>query len=728
MEKYGYGFDELYAAISENPAYDKEKILKAFQLALDSHKGQTRFSGEPYIIHPVAVAKILLSLNIDSDSIAAALLHDVVEDTDIELNDVRRQFGESVAFLVDGVTKLGKVNVKSKEEQQAENIRKMLMAMSNDVRVIIIKLADRLHNMRTLNYMNEQKRRDKALETLEIYAPIAHRLGIRAIKEELEDLAIRYLDPVAYNEISETLKKNEKINKDLIPSIIEKISARLKSVVDNAQIDGRIKSVHGIYRKMYIQNHTFDEIYDIYAVRIIVDSVNDCYNCLGVIHDMYRPIPGRFKDYISTPKPNMYQSLHSTLIGNEGIPFEVQIRTWEMHYTAEFGIAAHWKYKSGISGKDNRFEEKIAWIREMLETQQDNETTPEDFLTNVKSDLAFEDVYVFTPKGDVKNLPIGSTVIDFAYAIHTAVGNRMTGAKVNGRIVPLDYKLNSGEICDIIVSNQEGKGPSRDWLNIVRTSGARNKIRSWFKKERREENIISGKNEIEKEFKRNYIRLTEDKYDEFLRIISDRQKCGTVEEFYAKIGYGAISVTRLMPAIKELYSSFIKDEKDAVPQYIQHPVKRSNNKEGIIVEGFDNTPIKLSRCCNPLPGDEIIGFITRGHGISVHKRDCLNVPKDIKSAQEPDRWVRCSWNSEIKADLNSTLSIYSINRDRLMSEILEICYELHMFVNNINGRVLKDGNTVITINVSIDSTEQLKNFVSRINRVDGVISVERTII
>ena len=733
MKQYGYGFDELLASIENNPSYDKKAIIHAFKKANAVHAGQTRFSGDPYIIHPVEVAKILVSLGLDTQSVIAALLHDVVEDTDVTSDEIAKEFGKDVAFLVEGVTKLGKVDIKSKIEQQAENIRKMLLAMSEDVRVIIIKLADRLHNMRTLNYMFEKKRREKALETLEIYAPIAHRLGIRPLKEELEDLAIQHLDPVGYKEIRTRLEENDVISKDLIPSIIQKISKRLETEnISQPHIDGRIKSVTGIYRKMYMQNRAFDEIYDIYAVRIIVDTVIDCYNCLGVIHDMFRPIPGRFKDYIATPKPNMYQSLHSTVIGKEGIPFEVQIRTWEMHRTAEYGIAAHWKYKSGVKGKDDLFDQRIAWIHEMVDKQQqENEgETPEEFLYTVKNDLEFEEVFVFTPKGDVKTLPKNSTVIDFAYAIHSAVGNKMVGAKVNGRMVPLDYILQTGEICDIITTKQEDKGPSRDWLNIVRTSEARNKIRSWFKKEKREENIAAGKAEIEKEFKRNYIRLSVDKYDEFLLLLVEKHKCGNIDEFYAKIGYGAISVTRIMPAIKDLYNKFVKADEAALPPkpFIPKPTEHSHsNKDGIIVEGFDDCQIKLSKCCNPLPGDRIIGFITRGHGISIHKRDCINVPVDIAECEEPGRWLNANWDTDVRFDLNTTLSIFCIDRENLLSDIMRVCYEIKITIRNLEAKVLHNGNSLITLSITVDNTEHLNSFLTRLKKIENVVSVERVI-
>ena len=591
-------FDALIARVSKS--YSEEELAnvkKAYDLASNAHEGQKRLSGEPYIMHPLNVAIILSKLGMDDASVIAAILHDTVEDTKMTYNDVKSAFGETVADLVEGVTKIGKVPLQTKEEQQAENIRKMLLAMSRDIRVIIIKLADRLHNMRTLMFKPEQRRREIALETIEIYAPIAHRLGIRPIKEELEDLSISYLDPVAYHEIEENLEAQSRSRNDYLADIKDRIEERIHSLVTGAQVSGRIKSVHGIYRKMYMRNKNFDEIYDIYAVRIIVESVIDCYNCLGVIHDMFKPIPGRFKDYISTPKPNMYQSLHTTVLGKEGIPFEVQIRTWDMHHTAEYGIAAHWKYKLGVNGTQ-KFEERLAWIRQLLESQSDSENV-EDIVSTIKSDLVPEEVFVFTPKGDVFNLPMGATVIDFAYAIHSAVGNKMVGAKVDGRIVPLDYKVKTGEIVEVLTSSAQGKGPSRDWLKIVKTSQARAKIRQWYKKERRDENIAEGKNEVEKEFRRNFIRLSDADFDEFIEKIAERQHCKTVDDFYAAIGYGGISLMRMMPKIKEDYAKLTKSDEPIVT--VAPAKKRTKSKEGVVVEGIDNCLIKFSRCCNPLP-------------------------------------------------------------------------------------------------------------------------------
>lgn len=696
-------------------------VRKAYEIAAGFHAEQKRLSGEPYIMHPLSVAIILARLGMDDASVIAAMLHDTVEDTELTNAEIKKEFGETVAELVDGVTKIGKVPLQTKEEQQAENIRKMLIAMSRDIRVIIIKLADRLHNMRTLMFKPEQRRRDIALETIEIYAPIAHRLGIRPIKEELEDLSISYLDPVAYSDIGAALEKQSKTRNEFLEDIKVRIEERIKTVVSGAKVSGRIKSVHGIYRKMYMQNKNFDEIYDIYAVRIIVDSVIDCYNCLGVIHDMFKPIPGRFKDYISTPKPNMYQSLHTTVLGKEGIPFEVQIRTWDMHHTAEYGIAAHWKYKLGINGTV-KFEERLAWIRQLLENQSDSEDV-EDLVSTIKSDLVPEEVFVFTPRGDVFNLPLGATVIDFAYAIHSAVGNKMTGAKVDGRIVPLDYQVKTGEIVEVLTSSQPGKGPSRDWLNIVKTSQARAKIRQWYKKERREENIAEGRAEVEREFKRNFIRLSDADYDAFISKIAERQHCKSVEDFYAAIGYGGISLMRLMPRIKEDY---VKQTKTAEPVITVAPVKkRTKSTEGVVVEGIDNCLVKFSRCCNPLPGDNIIGFITRGHGVSIHTRSCPNVPADISKAGEPDRWVVAYWDTNIKEDFKCTLQISCLNRIGLLADVSSLLANMHIMINDISARNSKDGRTSIMLTVSVNGVEHLNSLTLKLSKVSGVLSVER---
>lgn len=725
--------DELYGKliklVRENMTEnDVSLVEKAYFIAKKAHEGQFRFSGEPYIIHPVSVAIILYNLGMDGESMAAALLHDVVEDTDMTKENIQEEFGEDVANLVEGVTKLGKVPIFTKEEQQAENVRKMLMAMSQDIRVIIIKLADRIHNMRTLSFMRPDKRREKAQETLEIYAPIAHRLGIRGVKEELEDLAISYLDPVAYKEIRDRLEQQQSKRKEYLDSIQKKISERIKLVVPNASISGRIKSVHGIYRKMYMQGKSFDEIYDIYAVRIIVDDVIDCYNCLGIIHDMFKSIPGRFKDYISTPKANMYQSLHTTVIGDEGIPFEVQIRTWEMHRTAEYGVAAHWKYKLGMSGRQ-KFEEKFSWIRQLLESQNVSEN-PQDIVNTIKTDLVQEEVFVFTPKGTVINLPAGATVVDFAYAIHSAVGNRMVGAKVDGRIVPIDYVVKTGEIVEIITSSQQNKGPSRDWLKFVKTSGARNKIRSWFKKERREENILEGKMEVEREFKRNFIRLNDQQFDKFILEVAQRQRFNSADDFYAAIGYGGISLNKMMPHIKDEYVKEFKQTESAEEDVIKitkpSQKKRAKSQDGVVIEGIDNCLIKLSKCCSPVPGDKIIGFITRGHGVSIHKRDCTNVPKVIELADEPDRWIPAGWDSSVKEDFTATVSMTCLDRVGLMADVSKMIADMRVMIYGINTKSKKDGRASLELTIGVNGIEHLNGVMAKLRKINGVLDVERS--
>ena len=720
------GYKELREKLVRNfTAEEVQKIDKAYAFARDAHDGQLRYSGQPYIIHPVSVASILVDLCMDYQSVVAALLHDTVEDTDVSLESVKNDYGEDVAKLVDGVTKLGKVPLSTREEEQAENIRKMLLAMSEDIRVINIKLADRLHNMRTLEFMRPQKRRDKALETLEIYAPLAHRLGIRTIKEELEDLAISFLDPVGYKEIETRLGNQMEERQEFLEQIKVRINERISTIIKEPKIAGRIKSVHGIYRKMYMQNKDFGEIYDIYAVRIIVDSVIDCYNCLGIIHDMFTPIPGRFKDYISTPKPNMYQSLHTTVIGKEGVAFEVQIRTWEMHYTAEYGIAAHWKYKLG-EGSKAKIDERLAWVRQLLENQQESDTV-EDIVSTIKSDFVPEEVFVFTPKGDVFPLPAGSTVIDFAYAIHSAVGNKMVGAKVDGRIVPIDSVVKTGQIIEIMTSSQQGKGPSRDWLKIVKTSSARTKIRAWFKKERRKENIEEGRAEIEREFRRNKIILDNASYDEFVKALAERQHMPNVEDFYAAIGYGGISIIKMMPQIKENYTKLVKANEPVADEIaVTAPRKKTKGSEGVIVENIDNCLIKFAHCCNPLPGDEIIGFITRGHGVSIHNRNCPNVPEIIEASPEPERWVRASWDSNLKEDYNATLSVVCIDKVGLLAEISGKFAEMKVMIHSVNMRSVKDGRAIMNVTITVGGAEHLKSVMAKIQKIDGVLLVERS--
>ena len=740
------GFDKLLntVRITGFSEPDINRITEAYHFAEKAHDGQKRRSGEPYIIHPVAVAQILAEMGMDADSICAALLHDVVEDTPVTDEEIRKKFGETIEQLVDGVTKLGQITTNKThsdddatkeerlmlmEQQQSENVRKMFLAMSRDIRVIIIKLADRVHNMRTLRFMPEEKRRFKARETLEIYAPIAHRLGIRAFKEELEDLAISYLDPVAYKEIATTLESQVESRQAFLDDIKKQISDRVLGEVPNAHISGRIKSVHGIYRKTYMQGRTIDEIYDIYAVRIIVDSVFECYYCLGIIHDMFNPLPGRFKDYISTPKPNMYQSLHTTVIGKDGIPFEVQIRTWEMHHTAEYGIAAHWKYKLGINGKA-KFEERLAWIRQLLENQKESDDV-EEIVNVIKTDFTPDEVFAFTPKGDVISLPMGSSIVDFAYAIHSAVGSRMIGAKVDGRITTLDHKVNNGEIIEILTSSAP-RGPSRDWLKIAKTSSARSKIKSWFKKECREENILRGKDEVDREFKRNGINLPEKQLQDFLLKVAERQKLATADDLLAAIGYGGLSLNKLIPRIKEDYARLVKESKPAQVQSEPEPSTLTTTKklvrspEGILIEGIDNCLIKFSRCCDPLPGDEIIGFITRGHGVSIHTRDCTNVPKDISKCAEPERWINARWDTKVSNSYRVTLCVTCINRVGMLADLSGQLANMHVMIHSIFTKETKDGRSAIYLTITVNSAEHLRSVGEKLKKIKGVLEVERS--
>lgn len=724
-EKRDYN-DLLQCMKNQGGTYDIPLIEKAFAYCVEHHTGQKRLTNEEYYIHPYNVAKIIVGLGMDSQSIAAALLHDVVEDTDVEVEDIKRIFGEDVALLVDGVTKIGRLSIVSKEQQQAESLRKMLIAMGKDVRVIIIKLADRLHNMRTLGAMPEQKQRDKSLETLEVYAPIAHRLGIRPVKEELEDLAIKHLDPIAYNEIEELLQVRKHQRIKILEDIEKRIETRLKKELPNVKMSfqGRVKSIHGIYRKMFVQNKDFDEIYDVYAIRVITDTVSDCYNILGIMHDMFRPIPNRFKDYISTPKPNMYQSLHTTVISREGVPFEIQIRTFEMHHTAEFGIAAHWKYKEGITGSDKYMEERLAWIRQVLETS-DVSGDASEIVRTIKVDLSQEDVFAVTPRGDVINLPVGSTVVDFAFAIHSAVGIKMVGAKANGKIVPINHEIKTGEVIEILTTKQAGHGPSRDWMNIAVTNSAKAKIRSWFKREKRAENIEQGKSDLERELRRNNITFVENEYDEYISDLAKRLHYADSDEFYAAIGYGGILISKILPRMREDYSkrnaaAKVIDAKAIAP-------KTHASSEGVIVEGIDNCLVKLSKCCAPLPGDDIIGFITRGHGVSIHKCDCSNVPRDILKSAEPDRWVNARWSNVKSENFTSVLQISSIDRDGLLGDVMNTAYNMRLAVHEINARQTKSGNCVINVNISAESVEHLRSIISRMEKISGVFSVERVV-
>ena len=705
--------------------YNMELIKKAYEFCVKAHEGQKRKSQEDYYIHPFNVAKIIVSLGLDSESIAAALLHDVVEDTEYTAEDLRREFGDEVELLVDGVTKIGRLNFSSKEQQQAESLRKMLIAMGRDIRVIIIKLADRLHNMRTLGAMPEQKQRDVSLETLEVYAPIAHRLGIRPVKEELEDLSIKHLDPIGYEEIENLLALRKPQREEILEAIKTNIAERLKNDMPDTEMtfQSRVKSIHGIYRKMYNQGKDFDEIYDIYAIRIITDTVANCYNILGIMHDMFRPIPNRFKDYISTPKPNMYQSLHTTVISRAGIPFEIQIRTAEMHHTAEFGIAAHWKYKDGVTENNQSMDERLTWIRQILESQ-DSASDPSEIVRSIKVDLSEEDVFAVTPKGDVINMPVGATVVDFAFAIHSAVGIRMIGAKVDGKIVQINHKIKTGEVIEILTTNQAGHGPSRDWLNIAVTSSAKAKIRSWFKKERREENIAEGKLELERELRKNQISFAEGEYEKYIEELSKKLKFSSPDEFFAAIGYGGLSLSKTVTRIKEdqnKKNTTLKQQNNVNVK----PIKHSKSSDGVVVEGIDNCLIKLSKCCAPLPGEEIIGFITRGHGVSIHKRDCNNVPKIISEAEEPERWIEAYWSGAPKEAFTSTLQAMFINRDGIVVDVMNAVNNMRVPVHSISAKETKEGNCIVIVTVSAESVEHLKSIISRIEKISGAYNVER---
>jgi GTP pyrophosphokinase len=714
----------MQAVAESGKLYDTARIAAAYQMALQAHSNQKRASGEMYISHPVSVACILVEMGMDSETVIAALLHDVVEDTDMSLEQIEKQFGAETALIVGGVTKLGRIPYHSREEEQAENIRKMLLAMAQDVRVIIVKLADRLHNARTFCYLEDDKRRYKALETMEIYAPIADRLGMRALKEELEDISLHYLDPVACAEIERQLSLRQEERQRFLESIKKRIYERIRGEHPDAVVEGRVKSMYGIYRKIFIQGRVFDEVFDVYAIRIIVNSVIDCYNILGIIHDMFRPIPNRFKDYISTPKKNMYQSLHTTVFDKEGIPFETQIRTWDMHHTAEYGIAAHWKYKAGISGKD-KLEERLAWVRQLIESQQEGEDA-EEIVRSIKSDIAPEEVFVFTPKGDVINLPAGSTVIDFAYAIHSQVGNRMVGAKVDGRMVSIDFVVQTGMIVEILTSNAKTQGPSRDWLNIVRTNEARSKIRSWFKKERFDENLAAGREAVEKEFKRNYINLNEEQYEQFIQDEAKRQHFGSVNEFFAAVGYGGLSLTKIMPRIKEEYAKLYRTPDPAkVERMLSKPKRERKSPSGVIVEGLEGCLVKFARCCNPLPGDEIVGFVTRGYGVSIHKKDCSNVLHAVNDKEQQARWVKAHWASVVKETYQSTVIIMAASRGGLLADISILLNNMHVPIYSFIAKELSDNKTQIQITMGITDVNQLNFIVSNLKKITGILSIER---
>lgn len=709
---------------TSNNICDMEKIRSAYSFAEKCHGDQRRVSGIPYILHPTSVACIVAELGMDTDTICGALLHDTVEDTYVTLEEVGRRFGADVAKLIDGVTKISKIPYSSREEQQAENIRKMLIAMADDIRVIIIKLADRLHNMRTMDCMPEQKRRDKSLENMQVFAPIAHRLGIKAIKDELEDRSLQYLDPIGYSEIENTLLMNEEGRDKFIEEIKAQLLAKTKDTIKNVFISGRVKSINSIYRKTFMRGQSIDQIFDVFAVRVIVDNVSDCYNVLGVVHDIFKPIPNRFKDYISMPKPNMYQSLHTTVLDKNAIPFEVQIRTWEMHYTAEYGIAAHWKYKLGMdkNGKvEDRLHKNIENVRKMILEQLQTEDAT-DIARNIRNDFEENDVYVFTPKGDVMSLPRGSTPIDLAYLIHTQVGHRMVGAKINNKIVSIDYKLRTGDICEILTQKEEH--PNRAWIDICKTASAKSKIRQWFKHEKRDENIVEGKAMIEREFKRQGMNLTEEEYPEFFRSVSVKKQYNTLDDFYAAVGYGGIQLWKIMPRLREEYQkTYASDlESITVPPV---PEKRSKASSGVIIEGNDDVLVKFSNCCNPLPGDEIIGYITRGYGVSIHKRTCTNVPKDISQSEEPERWVSCFWEEQVDEAFRSTLQITATDRSGLLADVTVKLSTMHINIHTLNSREVKNNKAVVTVTIDVMGRNHLRGVISRLSDINGIEEIKR---
>ena len=699
------------------PNADMDLIERAYRYADGKHKDQLRKSGEPYIIHPLAVAEIVAEIGLDSDAIAAALLHDCLEDTDASFEEISRLFGETIAELVEGVTKLTRVQYSTMEEQQMENLRKMFMAMSKDIRVILIKIADRLHNTRTLQYQSPAKQISKSMETMEIYAPLAHRLGMQKIKWELEDVSLQYLDPDGYQQIIDYLEKNEKRATSFMNAIQSKITERLASVGIHGSIYGRVKHTYSIYRKMRAQNKTIDELYDLYAFRVIVDNIADCYNVLGHIHDLFSPIPGRFKDYISTPKPNMYQSLHTTVIGSQGIPFEVQIRTWEMHQTAEYGVAAHWKYKQHTGdGSEKEFE----WVRRLLENQQDVDA--DDYIHSLKVDMFDDEVFVFTPKGKVISLPSGSTAIDFAYAIHSAVGNSMIGAKVNNRIASYDEPLHNGDIVEILTS-KSAKGPSRDWLNICRSNQARIKIKQWFKKEKRDENIIRGKASFESELRRISVDPDILQNDDVRSAVLKRVSFESLDDMYAAIGFGGITAVKAVNRIKDELTKATRAQKEPQLQ-IKPPAAPASSNSGVIVEDIGSCMIKFSRCCTPVPGDDIIGFITKGYGVSIHRRDCPNA-KQAADPSQSGRWVRVTWAEQPDALFSTSLELETKDRDGMMLDIATVLTSLRVRITEMTARSLPGGVGILNVSFPVHNLTELDNIRARLRGISGVVEVRR---
>ena len=716
METKQEHYESMMQAITRYaPSTDLEVIQRAYEYADEKHKNQLRKSGEPYIIHPLAVAEIVAEIGLDTDAITAALLHDCLEDTDASFEEISRMFGETVANLVEGVTKLTRVQYSTMEEQQMENLRKMFMAMSKDIRVILIKIADRLHNTRTLQYQTPAKQISKSMETMEVYAPLAHRLGMQKIKWELEDTSLQYLDPEGYQEIIDYLKKNEDSANSFMNAIQSKITDRLASVGIHGSIYGRIKHTYSIYRKMRAQNKTIDELYDLYAFRVIVDNIADCYNVLGHIHDLFNPIPGRFKDYISTPKPNMYQSLHTTVIGSQGIPFEVQIRTWEMHQTAEYGVAAHWKYKQHAGeGSEKEFE----WVRRLLENQQDVEA--DDYIHSLKVDMFDDEVFVFTPKGKVISLPAGSTPIDFVYAIHSAVGNSMIGAKVNNRIASYDAPLHNGDIVEILTS-KSAKGPSRDWLNICQSNQARVKIKQWFKREKREENIVRGKASFEAELRHAGVDPDILQNAEILPVILKKVSFECLDDMYAAIGYGGLTAAKAVGRIRD---DLTKATRTLAPKPLARQGTPAVNSSGVIVEDIGSCMIKFSRCCTPVPGDEIIGFITKGYGVSVHRKDCPNARAALDPAQK-GRWVKVTWAEAPDVMFSTSLEIEADDRDGLMLDVATILTSLRLRTSEMSARSVGGGTAIVCLRFGVHNLTELENVRTRLRGISGVHNVER---
>ena len=712
-------YDHLVETIrAYNPGADFAQIDAAFRYAAAHHGAQKRKDGSPFVTHPIAVAQIVAEeLHLDSESIIAALLHDCIEDTDATYDDIAKRFSPTVADLVEGVSKLTRVHYTSKEEEQMENLRKMLMAMAKDIRVILIKIADRTHNMRTMEYQSTDKQRQKSLETMEIYAPIAHRLGMQRMKWELEDLSLKYLDPTAFNEITHSLEEKSKEYGSFMERIQKQIEGKLtEDHIPFRRVYGRMKHPYSIYRKMYAQSKTMDEVFDLFAFRVIVDTVADCYNVLGVIHDLYRPVLGRFKDYIGTPKPNGYQSLHTTVMGPDGVMFEVQIRTQEMHDIAEYGIAAHWKYKQGISGSAN--EQNYEWVRRLLENQEN--TDAEEFIHTLKVDMFADEVFVFTPRGDVTNLPTGATPIDFAYSVHSAVGNSMVGAKVNGRIVPLDYQLKNGDVVEILTS-KSARGPSRDWLQIAKSNEARGKIRQWFKKEKREENIVNGRAAFESELKHYGISVATVTGDELRPTLLKKTGFGNLDDMYAAIGYGGLTAAKAVGRIRD-------DLTRATRTLAPKPLARQNapavNSSGVIVEDIGSCMIKFSRCCTPVPGDEIIGFITKGYGVSVHRKDCPNARAALDPAQK-GRWVKVTWAEAPDVMFSTSLEIEADDRDGLMLDVATILTSLRLRTSEMSARSVGGGTAIVCLRFGVHNLTELENVRTRLRGISGVHNVER---